>query len=146
MTGVAGTTVNRSDAEPVPPAFVAETLIVNTPADVGVPEIKPVVASTFRPAGRSARRIARRSVAGDDLIRKGDADLSAGRRGAGDDRGGGHDGDTQRGGTGAARVRGAENHVGEVPAAVGMPVIETRGGVDAQARRQAARAETRKDC
>ena len=39
-------------AFPIPPEFVALTVTVEFPAVVGVPEIKPVVALTFKPAGK----------------------------------------------------------------------------------------------
>ena len=50
--GVAATIVIESVALPVPPAFVAEIVVFVVPADVGVPEIKPVVVLTDNPAGR----------------------------------------------------------------------------------------------
>jgi hypothetical protein len=36
---------------PVPPAFVALTVIVDVPAALGLPEINPLVEFTFNPAG-----------------------------------------------------------------------------------------------
>ena len=53
MTGGA-LTVNVSVAVPVPPAFVADSVTVRTPAWVVVPEIRPVVESTISPVGRLA--------------------------------------------------------------------------------------------
>jgi hypothetical protein len=50
MTGTAET-VSVSVAVPVPALFVALSVIVETPAAVGVPEIRPVVVFTVRPAG-----------------------------------------------------------------------------------------------
>ena len=44
--------MSASDAEPVPPVLVARIVIVLTAAVVGVPEIKPVVVFTTRPAGK----------------------------------------------------------------------------------------------
>jgi hypothetical protein len=45
-------TVSVSVAVPVPALFVALSVIVETPAAVGVPEIKPDVVFMVRPAGR----------------------------------------------------------------------------------------------
>jgi hypothetical protein len=50
MTGTA-VTVNVRVAVPVPALFLALSVIVETPAAVGVPEIRPVVVFTVRPAG-----------------------------------------------------------------------------------------------
>jgi hypothetical protein len=50
MTGRA-TTVSVRVAFPVPALFTACSEIVETPAAVGVPEIKPVVPFTERPLG-----------------------------------------------------------------------------------------------
>ena len=52
MTGAAGLTVMPSVALPVPPALVALIVTLYVPAVVGVPEIKPVVVFTLKPAGR----------------------------------------------------------------------------------------------
>ena len=38
--------------EPAPPAFDADRFTVKLPADVGVPEIRPVVALRLNPVGR----------------------------------------------------------------------------------------------
>jgi hypothetical protein len=51
MTGTA-VTVSVSVAVPVPALFVALSVIVETPAAAGVPEIRPVAVFTVRPAGR----------------------------------------------------------------------------------------------
>jgi len=51
ITGTA-TAVSVSVAFPVPALFAACSEIVETPAVVGVPEIKPVVLFTERPLGR----------------------------------------------------------------------------------------------
>jgi hypothetical protein len=51
MTGTA-VTVSVSVAVPVPALFVALSVMVETPPAVGVPEIRPVVVFTVRPAGR----------------------------------------------------------------------------------------------
>ena len=52
MTGAGGTMVSVNVAVPVPPALLAERVIVNVPAAVGVPVICPVAAFTFNPTGR----------------------------------------------------------------------------------------------
>jgi hypothetical protein len=51
MTGVGGLIVKVSVWLPVPPALVALMVTVYVPTVVGVPEIKPVLASTLKPAG-----------------------------------------------------------------------------------------------
>jgi len=51
MTGVGGLIVKVRVALPVPPALVALIVTVYVPAVVGVPEIKPVLVSTVKPAG-----------------------------------------------------------------------------------------------
>src|SRR3989441_9703192 len=51
MTGVAGVIVTASVWVPVPPALVALRVTVEAPAVVGVPEMRPVVALSARPAG-----------------------------------------------------------------------------------------------
>jgi hypothetical protein len=51
ITGTA-VSVRVSVAVPVPALFVALSVIVETPPTVGVPEIRPVVVFTVRPAGR----------------------------------------------------------------------------------------------
>ena len=52
MTGGGGLlTVSVNVAEPVPPALVALMLTLAAPADVGAPEITPVVALMDNPAG-----------------------------------------------------------------------------------------------
>jgi hypothetical protein len=50
ITGTVAT-VSVSVAVPVPTAFVALSVTVETPAVVGVPEITPLVVFTVRPAG-----------------------------------------------------------------------------------------------
>ena len=45
-------TVNVKVLEPVPPALLAESVIMLAPAVLGVPEITPVAESRLRPAGR----------------------------------------------------------------------------------------------
>ena len=52
MDGGVGLMVKVKAAEPVPPALVALKVILEVPAVVGVPEIKPEVVSIFNPAGR----------------------------------------------------------------------------------------------
>ena len=52
MTGAATVTVSVSVALPVPVLFVALTVTLDVPPAVGVPEIKPVVVFTVRPAGK----------------------------------------------------------------------------------------------
>src|SRR2546422_1252056 len=49
--GVAGVIVTASVWVPVPPALVALRVTVEAPAVVGVPEMRPVVALSARPAG-----------------------------------------------------------------------------------------------
>ena len=44
-------TVSVTDVLPEPALFVAVTVTVEVPAVVGVPEIRPVVVLTARPAG-----------------------------------------------------------------------------------------------
>ena len=51
ITGAAGLIVKVSVALPVPPALVALMVTVYVPAVVGVPEIKPVLVFTVKPAG-----------------------------------------------------------------------------------------------
>ena len=51
MTGVAGLIVKVSVWLPVPPALLALIVAVYVPAVVGVPEIKPVLVFTVKPAG-----------------------------------------------------------------------------------------------
>ena len=51
MTGAGGLIVRVSVLVPVPPPLVALKLTLEVPAVVGVPEIKPVVVLTVRPAG-----------------------------------------------------------------------------------------------
>jgi hypothetical protein len=51
ITGVAGLIVNVSVSVPVPPALVALKVTLVVAAVVGVPEIRPVVVLTVRPAG-----------------------------------------------------------------------------------------------
>ena len=51
MTGGGGWIVRARAALPLPPALVALSVTVEVPAAVGVPEIKPLVALTARPAG-----------------------------------------------------------------------------------------------
>ena len=50
MTGAGGLIVKVSVALPVPPALVALIVTVYVPAVVGVPEIRPVVVFTVKPA------------------------------------------------------------------------------------------------
>ena len=52
MTGAGGTMVSVSVAVPLPPALIAERVIVNVPAAVGVPVICPVAEFKFNPAGK----------------------------------------------------------------------------------------------
>ena len=55
MTGAtsgAGEIEMLSVALPVPPVFIALTVTDEFPTAVGVPEIRPVVELTLRPAGR----------------------------------------------------------------------------------------------
>ena len=73
--------------EAVPPALVADRPTLNVSAVVGVPEITPVEELRLNPSpGRPRRRVARRGVAGRDLVGESFANLSGGRRGAADDR------------------------------------------------------------
>ena len=51
MTGAGGLIVKVNVALPVPPALVALIVTVYVPAVVGVPEIRPVVVFTVKPAG-----------------------------------------------------------------------------------------------
>jgi hypothetical protein len=51
ITGVATVIVSVRVALPVPLAFVALSVTVDVPAEVGVPEISPVVLFTDNPAG-----------------------------------------------------------------------------------------------
>jgi hypothetical protein len=51
MTGFAGLIVKVNVALPVPPELVALMVTVYVPAVVGVPEIKPVLVFTVKPAG-----------------------------------------------------------------------------------------------
>ncbi len=51
ITGGAGLIVKVSVWLPVPPALVALIVTLYVPAVVGVPEIKPVLVFTDRPAG-----------------------------------------------------------------------------------------------
>ena len=51
MTGVAGLIVKVNVALPVPPELVALMVTLYVPAVVGVPEIKPVLVFTVKPAG-----------------------------------------------------------------------------------------------
>ena len=50
-TGAAEATVSANVAVPVPPLLVALSVIVEVPAPMGVPEIKPVPLLTVNPAG-----------------------------------------------------------------------------------------------
>ena len=52
IAGAAGRMEIVSVAFPVPPELVALTVAVEFPAVVGVPEIRPVVAFTLKPAGK----------------------------------------------------------------------------------------------
>ena len=51
ITGVAGLIVRARVAVPVPPAFVALSVMFALPGAVGVPEIRPVTVSMDSPAG-----------------------------------------------------------------------------------------------
>ena len=51
MTGAAGLIVKVNVVVPVPPELVALIVTVYVPAVVGVPEIKPELVFTDRPAG-----------------------------------------------------------------------------------------------
>ena len=51
IEGAAGFMVSVRVAVPVPPALVALSEIVEVPAAVGVPEIRPLVVFTVRPEG-----------------------------------------------------------------------------------------------
>ena len=50
--GVPTTTLNVTEAEPVPAAFVALTVELYVPAVVGVPETIPDAGSTVSPGGK----------------------------------------------------------------------------------------------
>ena len=52
IAGVPAFTVRVNDAEPVPAAFVALSVINDCPDAVGVPDITPVAALIDRPEGR----------------------------------------------------------------------------------------------
>ena len=52
ITGASGFTVSVSVAVPLPPALVALRVTDEAPLPVGVPETKPVVVFTLKPAGR----------------------------------------------------------------------------------------------
>ena len=52
IAGAAGRMEIVRVAFPVPPELVALTVAVEFPAVVGVPEIRPVVAFTLKPAGK----------------------------------------------------------------------------------------------
>ena len=52
MTGVPRAMLKASVALPVPPVFVALMVALEFPAVVGVPEMRPLVEFTVRPAGR----------------------------------------------------------------------------------------------
>ena len=52
MAGAAGFTVRVNVADPVPPAFVADSEIVLVATPVGVPLMMPVVEFRISPAGR----------------------------------------------------------------------------------------------
>ena len=52
MTGGAGATVRVKVALPVPPLLVALRVTVEVPAVVGVPEIRPELVFTDKPAGK----------------------------------------------------------------------------------------------
>ena len=52
MVGAGHRTRKAKVALPVPPAFVAPKVIVEFPAAVGVPLIRPLVALSVSPAGR----------------------------------------------------------------------------------------------
>ena len=51
ITGILGLTVKVSVKVPVPPALLAEIVMVLVLAVVGVPEMTPVAVFTVRPAG-----------------------------------------------------------------------------------------------
>ena len=51
ITGGTAATVKFKSTVPVPPLFVALSVTLKFPATVGVPEIKPDVVFTVRPAG-----------------------------------------------------------------------------------------------
>ena len=51
ITGVAGLIVRVRVAVPVPPALEALKVILELPAEVGVPEMRPVTVSTDNPVG-----------------------------------------------------------------------------------------------
>ena len=52
--GVGLRMVNVSIAVPVPLPLVALRVMLNVPVTVGVPEIKPVIGFTVKPAGKGA--------------------------------------------------------------------------------------------
>jgi len=52
ITGAGGVTFSVSVVLPVPSLFVALTVTVEVPAAEGVPEIKPELVFTVRPAGK----------------------------------------------------------------------------------------------
>ena len=52
MTGGATLMVTTSVFESDPPGFVAVIVTLETPEEVGVPEIKPVVVLMLKPVGR----------------------------------------------------------------------------------------------
>jgi hypothetical protein len=52
ITGPAALTLSVREALPVPELLVALTVAVEVPADVGVPEINPLLVFTDRPAGK----------------------------------------------------------------------------------------------
>jgi len=52
ITGAGGLAVSVSVAVPVPPLLAALNVTVEVPAAVGVPEIKPDVVFTDKPAGK----------------------------------------------------------------------------------------------
>ena len=51
-SGAGGFTVKIREADPVPPAFVAVRVMVEEPANVGVPEISPVLLLMLNPDGK----------------------------------------------------------------------------------------------
>ncbi len=51
IAGTCPVTVSVKTADPVPPVFVAEIVMLLVPSEVGVPEITPVEVLTVRPAG-----------------------------------------------------------------------------------------------
>ena len=52
ITGAGTATVSVRVALPVPVLFVALSVMVEVPAAVGVPEMRPVLMFTLRPAGK----------------------------------------------------------------------------------------------